>query len=101
MLAMTEAAADAITALAQQQGGQEAGLRLAVAGGPDGDGSQLSLAVSESPEEGDQVVGTDTGARVFMETRAAEFLDDKVLDVRQDEAGQLSFAVFPQEEAGL
>lgn len=101
MLAMTEAAADAINALTQQEGLEEAGLRLAVSGEPDEGSTQLSLAVSETPEDGDQVVGTDNGAKVFMESRAAEFLEDKVLDVRQDEAGQLSFAVFPQEAAGL
>lgn len=97
MLAMTEAAAEAITALTLQQGQEDAGLRMAVSETAQDGAATLSLAVSEAPAEGDQVVGTETGAKVFMETKAAEFLDDKVLDVRQDEAGQLSFAVFPQE----
>ncbi|WP_034270322.1 iron-sulfur cluster biosynthesis family protein [Haloechinothrix halophila] len=99
MLALTEPAAEAISALTQsqqdeqQQGG---GLRLALTG--ESDDLQLTLAVSTEPESGDQVMGTEDGARVFMESRAAEFLDDKVLDVQQDEQGQLNFAVYAQEQ---
>ncbi|MGH3519898.1 MAG: iron-sulfur cluster biosynthesis family protein [Haloechinothrix sp.] len=100
MFAMTEAAAEAINALTQSRGEQEGGLRLAVADADQDGTTQLSLAVSDAPEADDQVLGTDSGAKVFMEPNAAEFLDDKVLDVRQDEAGQLNFAVFPQETAG-
>lgn len=99
MLAMTEAAADAINALTQNSEPEsEGGLRVAVSEMEQDGTTQLSLAVSNTPESGDQVVGTENGARVFMEEKAAEFLDDKVLDVRQDEAGQLSFAVFPQQQ---
>ncbi|MGH3451510.1 MAG: iron-sulfur cluster biosynthesis family protein [Haloechinothrix sp.] len=98
MLAMTEAAVEAINALTQnEEQPDEGGLRLAVSDAGQDGSTQLSLAVSDAPEEGDQVVGTESGAKVFMESKAADFLDDKVLDVRQDEAGQVSFAVFPQE----
>lgn len=100
MLAMTDTAAEAITALTQQQTAEESGgLRVAVTDVAEGE-MQLSLQLSEAPEAGDQVVGTETGAQVFMETRAAEFLDDKVLDVQQDDQGQLNFAVYPQQNAG-
>jgi iron-sulfur cluster assembly protein len=99
MLAMTDAAAEAINALTESQGEQQGGLRVAVSEVAEG-GAQLALAVAESPESGDQVVGTEGGAKVFMEERAAQFLDDKVLDVRQDDQGQLNFAVFPQSEQG-
>jgi len=96
MLAMTDAAANAISALTAQEGKDETGgLRLAVQA-QQAEGAQLALSVAEQPEAGDQVLGTDGGARVFLEPQAAQFLDDKVLDVQQDEAGQLNFAVIPQ-----
>lgn len=62
-------------------------------------GAQLALSVAEQPEAGDQVLGTDAGARVFLEPQAAQFLDDKVLDVQQDDQGQLNFAVMPAPDA--
>lgn len=100
MLAMTDAAADAISALTAQEGKQETGgLRFAVQAQQDS-GAQLALSVAAEPEAGDQVLGTEGGARVFLEPQAAQFLDDKVLDVQQDEAGQLNFAVVPQPAPG-
>nr|WP_243859498.1 iron-sulfur cluster biosynthesis family protein [Amycolatopsis arida] len=90
---MTDAAAEAITALTAQQ--ENAGLRFAVQEQQDA-GAQLALSVAPAPEEGDQVLGTESGARVFLEPQAADFLDDKLLDVQQDEQGQLSFAVMQQ-----
>lgn len=95
MLAMTDTAAEAISALTQNQGKEEGGLRIAATGQGDGE-MTLSLAVSGAPEAGDEVVGTESGAMIFMESRAAEFLDDKVLDVEQDPEGQLNFAVYQQ-----
>lgn len=98
MLALTETAAEAISALTQNENAQDgAGLRLALTG--ESEDMQLTLAVSGEPESGDQVMGTEEGAKVFMESRAADFLDDKVLDVQQDEQGQLNFAVYAQQEA--
>ncbi|OZM70139.1 iron-sulfur cluster biosynthesis protein [Amycolatopsis antarctica] len=99
MLAMTDAAAQAISALTEQQGEEAGGLRFAVQSEQE-EGAQLSLAVAPSPEEGDQVLGTEEGARVFLEPQAADFLDDKVLDVQQDDEGQLNFAVMQQPEDG-
>lgn len=80
MFAMTETAAEAITALTENQGEGEGGLRIAATEAPEGE-LKLALAVSGAPESGDEVLGTDLGAKVFMEPRAAQFLDDKVLDV--------------------
>src|SRR6187399_3070931 len=100
MLAMTDAAANAISALTAQEGKQETGgLRFAVQVQQDS-GAQLALSVADQPEAGDQVLGTEAGARVFLEPEAAQFLDDKLLDVQQDEAGQLNFAVMPQPAPG-
>ncbi|WAL69612.1 iron-sulfur cluster biosynthesis protein [Amycolatopsis cynarae] len=95
MLAMTDAAAEAINALTAQEGKEETGgLRFAVQRQEEA-GAQLALSVARRPEDGDQVVD-EHGARVFLEPQAAQFLDDKVLDVQQDDQGQLSFAVMPQ-----
>ncbi|GAA3814994.1 HesB/IscA family protein [Amycolatopsis tucumanensis] len=99
MLALTDAAAEAISALTAQEGQTDSGgLRFAVQAQQDS-GAQLALSVAPAPEEGDQVVGADGGAKVFLEPQAAIFLDDKVLDVQQDEQGQLNFAVLPQPDA--
>ena len=66
MLAMTEAAAEAINVLTAQEGQQEAGgLRFALRGAHD-ESAQLAVSVAPAPEEGDQVVGSDAGAKVFL-----------------------------------
>ncbi len=97
MLAMTDAAAEAISALTSQDGQDAAGLRFAVREEND-EGAQLALSIAPAPEDGDQVLGTEGGARVFLEPQAASFLDDKVLDIQQDDQGQLNFAVMQQAE---
>lgn len=102
MLAMTDVAAEAITALTEDNTDgtaeqSEAGLRMVVSQGEEG-GAQLSLSVAEAPESGDQVVGTEGGAKVFLEEQAAQLLDDKVLDVQKDDEGQLNFAIYQQGE---
>jgi Fe-S cluster assembly iron-binding protein IscA len=94
MLTVTEAAAEAITALTSQGEG-DAGLRLAVQD-TDGERAQLALSVAPEPAEGDSVLGADEGPKVFLEPQAAALLDDKVLDVQEDDAGGVAFAVLPQ-----
>jgi Fe-S cluster assembly iron-binding protein IscA len=93
MLTVTEAAAEAITALTSQE--EDAGLRLAVQD-VDGESAQLALSVAPEPAEGDSVLGTEEGPKVFLEPQAAALLDDKVLDVQEDDAGGVAFAVLPQ-----
>lgn len=94
MLAVTEAAAEAITALTAQGGVEgQGGLRFAMQGEEDSQAA-LALSVAPAPAQGDQVVTAETGANVFLEEQAADFLSDKVLDVEQDADGQLNFAVF-------
>lgn len=94
MLAVTEAAADAITALTAQEGvQQQGGLRFAMRNLEDSQ-TALALSVAPAPVDGDEVVTADAGAQVFIEPQAAEFLVDKVLDVQQDAEGQLNFAVI-------
>jgi Fe-S cluster assembly iron-binding protein IscA len=94
MLAVTEAAAQAIEALAAQGGVEDqGGLRFSMQAESDSQAA-LALTVASAPVDGDQVVTADTGAHVFLEEQAADYLSDKVLDVQQDDEGQLNFAVL-------
>lgn len=93
MLAVTEAAAEAISALTAQGGIQEGGLRFAMQTESNSQPA-LALTVAPAPAEGDEVVTANEGAHVFLEPRAADYLSDKVLDVQPDGEGQLSFAVL-------
>jgi iron-sulfur cluster assembly protein len=94
MLAVTEAAADAITALTAQGGiDDQGGLRFSMQTQSDSQ-TALALTVASAPVDGDQVVTADSGAHVFLEEQAADYLSDKVLDVQQDAEGQLNFAVL-------
>ncbi|OLF08000.1 iron-sulfur cluster biosynthesis protein [Actinophytocola xinjiangensis] len=94
MLAVTEAAAEAITALAEQSGVRDqGGVRFSMHTEQDSS-TALALSVAAAPVDGDQVVTADAGANVFLEEQAADFLSDKVLDVQPDAEGQLNFAVL-------
>jgi len=95
MLAVTEAAAEAISALTAQGGIQEGGLRFAMQNQSDAQAA-LALTVANGPADGDQVVTANEGAHVFLEERAADYLSDKVLDVQAAADGQLEFAVLEQ-----
>lgn len=66
------------------------GVRIATA--PDGAG--LNLALAATPAEDDQVID-ESGARVFLEPRAAEMLTDQQLDA-QVNGGEVRFTVAPQ-----
>jgi iron-sulfur cluster assembly protein len=90
MLAMTDAAAEAVKGVVSTQGaGEGAGLRIAAP--PEG-GLEVKLAAL--PAEDDEVV-EQGGAHIFIEPRAAEALDDKLLDA-QVEGGQVRFTVSEQ-----
>jgi iron-sulfur cluster assembly protein len=96
MLAVTEAAAGAISALATQEGvAEEGGLRFELRTQDDSQAA-LALSVAPAPAQGDEVITAEDGAHVFLEAGAAEFLSDKVLDVQRDAEGQLNFAVLEQ-----
>ncbi len=94
MLAITEAAAEAIKGVASSQGAPDgAGLRIATPpeGAPEG-GLEVSLAAV--PAEDDEVID-EGGAHVFLESGAAEALDDKLLDARVG-GGRVRFTVSQQ-----
>jgi iron-sulfur cluster assembly protein len=91
MLAITDAAAEAIKGVVSSQGVPEgAGLRIATppVGAPEGG---LEVALVAVPAEDDEVID-EGGAHVLLESRAAEALDDNLLDA-QVEGGQVRFTV--------
>ncbi|HUK71435.1 MAG TPA: iron-sulfur cluster biosynthesis family protein [Streptosporangiaceae bacterium] len=84
MLTLTRPALEAIRTLTTQPGlPTETGLRIAPDGG---DGGSLTLAVSDGPQIGDEVIESE-GVRVFVQSDAAVVLDDKSLDAEVDDQG--------------
>ncbi|MBM3716333.1 MULTISPECIES: Fe-S cluster assembly protein HesB [Microbacterium] len=93
MLTLTEEATSAVkTITAQFPDAAQGGVRIEGAGSPD---SQFRLSVVAEPEPADAVV-ENQGARVFLDTDAAEVLDDRVLDAQLDGQGGVQFAVTEQ-----
>ena len=81
MLMLTENATTIIQELVDDRALPDgAGLRIASAP----DEGDLTITTAETPETDDEVV-ENSGARVFLETRAAMMLDDKVLDARMQD----------------
>ena len=97
MLAISESAAEAIRGLtAAPEVPEGAGLRIVAESRPE-EGNvplELELALAATPAEDDAVV-EEEGARVFLEPRAAELLDDKRLEA-DVETGQVTFAIAQQ-----
>jgi iron-sulfur cluster assembly protein len=93
MLAITDAAAEAIKGVVSSHGVPEgAGLRIATP--PEAPEGGLEVALAAVPAEDDEVID-EGGAHVFLESRAAEALDDKLLDAH-DEGGRVRFTVSEQ-----
>ncbi|HSV37814.1 MAG TPA: Fe-S cluster assembly protein HesB [Nocardioidaceae bacterium] len=92
MLTLTENASNAVTTIVNQAVPTPgAGLRIA----EDPASANLGLIVAERPEPGDAVV-EDSGARVFLDDKALEVLDDKVLDAEYQANGGVQFTIAPQ-----
>ncbi|GAB3035757.1 hypothetical protein GCM10027052_12210 [Parafrigoribacterium mesophilum] len=90
MLTLTENASAAIKNLTDQTAvAGDAGLRISAADDTTG---SLKVELTPTPEPSDQLV-EDSGARVFLEERAAAALSDKVLDAQLDGDGSVRFAV--------
>jgi len=88
MLTLTDNAQYAIrTLVSPADEPTEAGVRIASAPGTNGAAPELSLEVVTSPAPGDQVVD-EQGARVFLDSTAAEMLAEQTLDVQIDAAAQ-------------
>ena len=100
MLEVTPMAAEVINELTSQSEGtsDDIGLRFALATEQNSQAA-LELSLSEVVD-GDEVVDAPAGAKVMMEPAAAQYLGDKVLDVRQDDAGNPAFAIARQDPPG-
>ena len=89
MLTLTDNAVLVIRDLtAQQEAPEGAGIRIAT----DPTAGSLTLALAEQPAQGDQVVDS-AGARIFLDTEAAQLLDDKALDAAVDAQGAVQFGI--------
>ncbi|MEE3919894.1 adhesin [Micromonospora sp. BRA006-A] len=92
MLTMTDNAVLVIRDLAAQQDVADAGgLRIAA----DTDAGSLSIELVPQPVQGDQVV--DTEGRVFLDSDAAELLNDTSVDAVVDEEGVVQFGFTEKE----
>lgn len=96
MLAITETAAAAIKGLtATGEKPEGAGVRIAAREGVDVQSPDaLELSLADGPAEEDEVVD-EQGAHVFLEARAAAYLDDKLLDADIEDE-RVRFAVGEQ-----
>lgn len=100
MLMVTTNASQAIQSiLSSAQLPTGSGLRIVPGAQNDGaapGGSPLQLEVASQPSSQDEVV-TESGANIFMEPTVAPMLNDKVLDARMDQEGQVRFVIGQQE----
>ena len=91
MLALTE---NATTIVKQVVGGPEAddaaGLRIT--GTPE---TQLAVTAVAGSEPNDLIVNQD-GATIYLDSGAAQALDDKVLDAGVDDSGNVQFGLYQQ-----
>lgn len=93
MLTLTDQAVTVIRDLTSRPGlPTETGLRIAP---EDGGAGGLALSLADGPQAGDQVIG-ESGVQVYVEPEAAAALDDKALDARVTETGEVSFQIQNQ-----
>jgi Fe-S cluster assembly iron-binding protein IscA len=94
MLTLTDTASTVVKDLAERATGSvDAGLRISTL--PDNP-KDYEVKVAATPEPNDIVVVND-GAQVFLETRAAEALSDRVLDAKVEDDGAVRFQLGQQE----
>lgn len=93
MLTLTQNATLIVKEIADQQGGAAgSGLRISAEPGPE---AGLNVTTAETAEPGDQVLEQD-GATVYLDTNAAEKLDEMVLDAGVDDTGAVQFGLVAQ-----
>ena len=96
MLVLTETAAEVVKSVtATPQARDGAGLRITSSLPEPQSPSSLQVTATAGPGENDQVIEA-AGARVFLEPRAAAYLEDKVLDAQLDEQGKAHFSLGVQ-----
>ncbi|MBY8872395.1 adhesin [Micromonospora sp. PLK6-60] len=93
MLTMTDNAVLVIRDLAAQQDvAQSGGLRIAA----DTEAGSLTIELVPEPAQGDQVVDNQ-GARIFLDSDAAELLGETSVDAMVDDEGVVQFGFSEQE----
>jgi len=93
MLTLTDTASIVVKEIVNRNSDAEgAGLRIEA---ENADGTQFGVAIAPTPEAHDAVI-EQGGARVYVEERAAQALDDKTLDAHVDEEGRVAFDILPQ-----
>ncbi|MGB2567596.1 HesB/IscA family protein [Micromonospora citrea] len=93
MLTMTDNAVLVIRDLAAQQDVlQDGGLRIAA----DTEAGSLTVELVSQPAQGDQVVDNQ-GARIFLDSDAAELLNDTSVDASVDDEGVVQFGFTEKE----
>jgi Fe-S cluster assembly iron-binding protein IscA len=95
VLALTDAAVGVIHDLTTQPGLPDGtGLRITPQA-DNGTGPAFALSLSQAPESADEVIET-ADTRVYLEPAVAQQLQDKVLDARIDEQGEIAFLISQQ-----
>ncbi len=92
MLTLTDNAVSAIREITSQDEVPD-GAVLRIASDPAAGSLMLSLV--QEPADGDAVVDS-AGARLFLDSQAANLLDDKALDAAMDTAGSVQFTLSEQ-----
>lgn len=93
MLEVSRAAAEAINVAAAVEGVRDTGgLRIFVESVTE-HGAALTSAMAARPTEGDEIITSAIGSRVFVEPDATPYITGKVLAVEQDTDGQRYFAL--------
>jgi Fe-S cluster assembly iron-binding protein IscA len=92
MLTLTDNAVSVIRDITDRRDAPEgAGVRIAA----DPTAGALTFSLAADPIAGDQVLDA-SGARLFLDVKAAAVLDDKALDARIDTEGHVKFAIADQ-----
>ena len=100
MLALTDAAVDVIHDLTTQPGLPEGtGLRITPQA-DNGNGPAFALSLSQAPDVADEVIQA-ADSRVYLEQGVAQELQDKVLDARINEQGEIAFLISQQPLTGV
>lgn len=95
MLTLTPSAIEVVNSMAEASGNADsAGLRIAHTA-EEAEVQGLEVEFVPAPTDDDQVLNQG-GARVYLESKAATYLEDKVLDGELDDQGNVRFGLVPQ-----
>lgn len=92
MLTLTENATTVVKTISAQSEDENTTLRITSDASTE---QPFAVSTANEPATEDQVVEQD-GAKVFLDSDAAQQLDDKVLDAAVDESGNVQFSIGMQ-----